>query len=460
MRLSSRCGCRPRPDEKLRHEGTAIAAPSPVASRTPSPSGRRECQRTPTAATSENSRSAPARASGSSPDGTACRQNCRGRRSPSPARRSRRRDEVVRARAARRGTSARNRRRARPRQSGCRRAADARARHVERVPAHMRNLERRIGWLDLDRVAGDPAEPVARHLLQPALGHQLAADADAEERLAAARSPPRSAPPPCRGRRRARAGNRRRRRRPAARCAPPLATASASEVTTIRVAGLARRALERLGGGVEIAGAVIDDGDGHRASPLRLREEPEDRLVGTLRRGARACRRRARSRRSCRAAASLRRTASRRTAPPPRRGPCRSSTRPRPSRGLRATAGGCCSPRARRAGCREWRRTAPRPRRQAGRSRRRPARRRCTRRASATAGARESRGGTKKAGQEKPSLTKTKRSGRVGLVRRRVHGVVSHRENPSRSACPWWRERPRRCADRWRRRCETPAPPP
>ena len=43
-----------------------------------------------TAATSGNSRSAPGRAPGSSPDGTACRRNCRARRSPSPARHSRR----------------------------------------------------------------------------------------------------------------------------------------------------------------------------------------------------------------------------------------------------------------------------------------------------------------------------------------------------------------------------------
>jgi hypothetical protein len=33
------------------------------------------------------------------------------------------------------------------------------------------------------------------------------------------------------------------------------------------VAGFARRALERLGGRMQIAGAVIDDGHRHRAAP-------------------------------------------------------------------------------------------------------------------------------------------------------------------------------------------------
>ena len=53
---------------------------------------------------------------------------------------------------------------------------------LDRVPADLRDFQRRIGRLDLLDVAGDPAEAARHGLFQPALRHQLHADADAEER--------------------------------------------------------------------------------------------------------------------------------------------------------------------------------------------------------------------------------------------------------------------------------------
>ena len=59
-------------------------------------------------------------------------------------------------------------------------------RGVERVPAHVRDFQRRIGRRDLVDLAADPAEPVGHHIFAAALGHELHADADAEERPALA----------------------------------------------------------------------------------------------------------------------------------------------------------------------------------------------------------------------------------------------------------------------------------
>ncbi len=53
------------------------------------------------------------------------------------------------------------------------------------VPAHMGDLERRIGTLDRDHFAGNPAEPVDGLEFAAAIGHQLHADADPEKRPAA-----------------------------------------------------------------------------------------------------------------------------------------------------------------------------------------------------------------------------------------------------------------------------------
>lgn len=54
--------------------------------------------------------------------------------------------------------------------------------HVNCVPADLRNLERRIRRRDLLHVARDPAEAFGDRLLQPAIGHELHADTDAEKR--------------------------------------------------------------------------------------------------------------------------------------------------------------------------------------------------------------------------------------------------------------------------------------
>ena len=183
--------------------------------------------------------------------------------------------------------SARNRHAGRPARAGCRRAADAAARRraCSSPCAGSSAPGRRRDPVDLAR---DPAEPVGDLVLAAALGHQLHADADAEERPALARAPSRPAPRPCRARRRARAGNRRRRRRPAARCGRRARTASGSRVTTIGcvVRRFARRALERLGGRVQIAGAVIDDGDAHRALRSGSGNRPITSGIGERRHGA------------------------------------------------------------------------------------------------------------------------------------------------------------------------------
>ena len=80
------------------------------------------------------------------------------------------------------------------------------------------------------------------------------------------------------------------------------ATASGSLVTTIGCVErrLARGALERLGGRVQIAGAVIDDGDGHRGAPGSREQADDVRMTGVGRRssGGAARRRRRRQRRA------------------------------------------------------------------------------------------------------------------------------------------------------------------
>ena len=129
----------------------------------------------------------------------------------------------------------------------------------------------RLGVVRRDAVdlAGNPAEALDHLVFAAALGHQLHADADAEERPALAGAPSRSAPRPCRRPHRARGGNPRRRRRRAAprgRRARTVSGIVGHHDRLIR-AGLARRALEGFRRRVQIARAVVDDRDGHgRAS--------------------------------------------------------------------------------------------------------------------------------------------------------------------------------------------------
>src|SRR5947209_4372614 len=53
---------------------------------------------------------------------------------------------------------------------------------VQRIPAHVRNLQIGIVGFDAVDLARDPAEPLDNLVLAAAFGHQLHADADAEER--------------------------------------------------------------------------------------------------------------------------------------------------------------------------------------------------------------------------------------------------------------------------------------
>src|SRR2546421_1032566 len=59
-----------------------------------------------------------------------------------------------------------------------------RPRRIERVPAHMRYLERRIVRRDRDDIACNPPEASSFAMFQAARRHQLHADTNAEERLA------------------------------------------------------------------------------------------------------------------------------------------------------------------------------------------------------------------------------------------------------------------------------------
>ena len=53
------------------------------------------------------------------------------------------------------------------------------------VPAHMRHLQRRVGGHQRHDLTRNPAEALIGAVLEPAAGHQLHADADAEERARA-----------------------------------------------------------------------------------------------------------------------------------------------------------------------------------------------------------------------------------------------------------------------------------
>src|SRR5262249_61618164 len=58
--------------------------------------------------------------------------------------------------------------------------------HIERIPAHVRNLQIRIAWRDPIDFAGDPAEAFDHFIFAPALGKKLNADTNAEKRPALA----------------------------------------------------------------------------------------------------------------------------------------------------------------------------------------------------------------------------------------------------------------------------------
>src|SRR5262245_26314837 len=139
---------------------------------------------------------------------------------------------------------------------------------VQRVPPHVRNLQRRIARHDAVDLAGDPAEAGRDFIFAAALCHQLHADADAEKRPAVAAH-----------------GFLQRLDHPVDRIQAAATIREGADArqdhavgATHRVgiarhhdrlvaAGLAHRPLERLGGRVQVAGAVVHDGDAHARAP-------------------------------------------------------------------------------------------------------------------------------------------------------------------------------------------------
>jgi hypothetical protein len=134
--------------------------------------------------------------------------------------------------------------------------------HVERIPTHMRNLKRWIVGPDGGDVALEPAEPRRDFEFEAALGHQLRAHADAEkrpslrahavlERLDHARH---GGEPRLAVGERPDAGQHH-----AIRIGHDLGLAAHGNGS--RPTAFARRALKRLGGGMEIARTIVDDDD-------------------------------------------------------------------------------------------------------------------------------------------------------------------------------------------------------
>ena len=135
------------------------------------------------------------------------------------------------------------------------------------VPAHVRDLQRRIGGSDARDLAADPAQARRGRRARGRVGQELHADADAEERpplledgaaqrLDHARHGVEPAPAVGEG---ADAGQH--------------DVVGAQDVRGVGgdldlgvEAGLADGPLERLGRRAQVARAVVDDGDAHRAS--------------------------------------------------------------------------------------------------------------------------------------------------------------------------------------------------
>ncbi len=139
---------------------------------------------------------------------------------------------------------------------------------VERVPAHVRNLQLRIGRRDAVDLAGNPTQALDHLVFAAALRHQLHADADAEERPALAthrflerldhaldRIESAAAI-----RKRADAGQH-------DAVGPAHRVRVSGHHDRLVASGLARRTLERLGGRMQVARAVIDDRHGHGRPP-------------------------------------------------------------------------------------------------------------------------------------------------------------------------------------------------
>ena len=259
-----------------------------------------------------------------------------------------------------------------PSSSGCG------VRDVERVPAHVRDLQARVGRRDAVDLAGDPAEALGvtsysrpRSAIS-CMPTQMPRNGRPFSRTASssASTMPGTASSP---------------RRQSAKAPTPGSTTRSAARDRVGIAGhddrlveagLARGALEGLRRRVQIAGAVIDDGDAHRVPPgsgKRPMTLDDGGGRGMARRGRRARRRRRRGRSDVSPethAPRRRRTAAR---PLRDRSPLTTPTffQPRRASVQRRT----CSPRCRSAARR-------RPRRWQGRDRKRrrnAARPRCPR---------------------------------------------------------------------------------
>src|SRR5215813_4244788 len=139
---------------------------------------------------------------------------------------------------------------------------------IERVPAHMRDLQTWIRRRDAFDLARDPAQPRRHLVFAAALGHELHADANAEERSAARahavverlhHAADSVEPTPAIGE------GADARQHHAVGAGDLLGFARHHD--RLRQPFLARGALERLRRRMQIARAVIDDGDGHRGAP-------------------------------------------------------------------------------------------------------------------------------------------------------------------------------------------------
>src|SRR6476659_2135567 len=151
--------------------------------------------------------------------------------------------------------------------------------HAQRVPAHMRDFEVRIRRRDGADLALDPAEARRHPMLKPALSHELEPDADAEKRLATLlhgflQSVDHAwdlLEAPLAVGKGADAGEH------DAVCVGHVLRAGGDLDGELRPS-LARGALERLGGGVQSAGALVYYGDVHGlTAPGRARSPPPPR---------------------------------------------------------------------------------------------------------------------------------------------------------------------------------------
>src|SRR5215467_14109903 len=139
---------------------------------------------------------------------------------------------------------------------------------IERVPAHMRDLQTWIRRRDAFNLARNPAQPLRHLVFAAAFGHELHADANAEERPAAHahavverlhHAADGIEPAPAIG------------EGADARQHHALGAGDLLRIARhhdrLRQTFLARGALERFRRRVQIARAVIDDGDAHRGAP-------------------------------------------------------------------------------------------------------------------------------------------------------------------------------------------------